>query len=488
MSATVAEQATKHVDDGLADRMAQSALLLTVRRVLITVVSGLSAALIARFLGPARYGPFASAMTICTFALATVDFGFGIYLAREMARRPAARPLLLSATLQVQIAWASLTTIAIVALGLATGGTRGSVLLVIAPSILASGLSAYRQIYYVTYRIRALTWIDVPINIGQSVIMAALAVIGQGPVVLAAVFSVTTVVNAAAVAMAGRRIILPQGGDRSARSELVRLSTGPGVSSLMATVYFGLDLVILGWLVDDVQLGQYGVAVKILSILVLVPGLVMTAVLPGLALEADDPRVLGRLAARVWHWLLTAGLPIAAGVCLFAKPLIIGFFGPAYAGAITSLRILSLAAALALLSNLTGILLMAKRLIRPQLVQNSIAIAVNFAGNVLLVPTFGIAAAAWLTVASEAIVVAGGLLSLRRGLMLGPVVKVSQRPVAAVAIACAAAGLAMLLSTPGAIAVYVVAFAIATTALKAWPSEFSLPSLRPRPVMARGQA
>jgi O-antigen/teichoic acid export membrane protein len=132
--------------------------------------------------------------------------------------------------------------------------------------------------------------------------------------------------------------------------------------------------------------------------------------------------------------------------------------------------------------------LMAKRLIRPQLVQNSIAIAVNLAGNVLLVPIFGISAAAWLTVASEAIVVAGGLLSLRGEIMLGPVVEVSRRPFVAVTIACGAAGCAMMLSTPGAIAIYVVAFAIATTALKAWPSEFSLPSLRPRPVIARGQA
>jgi O-antigen/teichoic acid export membrane protein len=481
-------RALERVDDGLAARMAESAVLLTVRRVLITAASGLSAALIARFLGPARYGPFASAMTICAFALATVDFGFGIYLSREMARQPMARSRLLSATLQVQLAWALLTSVAIVAIGLASGGTRGAVLLVVAPSILASGLSGYRQIYYVTYRIRSLSCIDVPICIAQSAIMAGLAALGEGPVLLAVVFSATTVLNAIAVALAGRRIIVPRGGDRSARSDLMRFSTGPGVSSLMATIYFGLDLVILGWLVDDVQLGQYGVAVKIMSILVLVPGLVMSAVLPGLALEADDPRALGRLAARVWHWLLAAGLPIAAGVCLFAKPIIIDLFGPAYAGAITSLRILSLAAAVALLSNLTGTLLMAKRLTRPQLVQNSVAIAVNFAGNMLLVPKFGIAAAAWLTVGSECIVVVGGLLSVGRAVSLAPIVDVSRRPVIAVAIACAAGGLVMLLSTPAAVVVYVVALAGATTVLKAWPGEFSLPSIRPRPLMLRGQA
>jgi O-antigen/teichoic acid export membrane protein len=485
MSATAARQ---HVDDGLAARMAESALLLTVRRVLITVASGLSAALIARLLGPARYGPFASAMTICTFALATVDFGFGIYLSREMARQPMARSRLLSATLQVQLAWAVMTSVAIVVLGLLTGGTRGAVLLVVAPSILASGLAGYRQIYYVTYRIRSLTWIDVPIFVCQSVIMAALAAIGGGAVLLAVVFSATTVVNAVAVAVAGRRIIVPRGGDRSARSELMRLSTGPGVSSLMATVYFGLDLVILGWLVDDVRLGQYGVAVKILSILVLVPGLVMSAVLPGLALEADDPHGLGRLAARVWHWLLTAGLPIAAGVCLFAKPIINDFFGPSYAGANPSLRILSLAAAVALLSNLTGSLLMARRLTRPQLVQNSVAITVNFVGNMLLVPRFGIAAAAWLTVASECIVVAGGLLSLSKAVSFAPILEVSRRPVLAVAIACGAGGLAMLLSTPAAVGIYVVALVSATTVLKAWPAEFSIPSIRPRPLMLREQA
>ena len=54
------------------------------------------------------------------------------------------------------------------------------------------------------------------------------------------------------------------------------------------------------------------------------------------------------------------------------------------------------------------------------------SIAVNFAGNLLLIPSFGIAAAAWLTVASEGIVVAGvlpGGPAARAGLQKGDLVE-----------------------------------------------------------------
>jgi O-antigen/teichoic acid export membrane protein len=427
-----------------------------------------------------------SALTLFTFALAFVDFGFGIYLAREMARRPAQRPRLLATTLQVQLTWSTVTAIAIVVLALITGGLRGTVLLVLAPAILVSGLGPYRQIYYVTYRIRELTRIDIPVNLLQSAAMVVAAALGAGVAVVAATFTVGTVVNTLWVAVRGHRLIRPSGADARLRRDLIRSSTGMGISSLMATVYFGLDLVLLGWLVSGSQLGQYGVAVKVLSLLVAIPGLVMSAALPGLSVEADDPGKVGRLAARVWHWLLIAGLPAVVGVAIFAKPLVDFVFGPAYHGAIEPLRVLSLAAALALASNLTGILMMSKRLVRPQLIQNTIAIIVNLTGNILLVPQYGIVAAAWLTVVSELVVVAGGLLSLRHSVDLRPLVEVTMRPVGVIAAAAALAELLLLASVPLGVIGFVAALGLGIAALHAWPEELTFPSWRGQPA-TRGQ-
>jgi O-antigen/teichoic acid export membrane protein len=468
--------------------MAESAVLLAVRRLLLTAASALSAAVVARLLGPAEYGPFVSALTLFTFALAFVDFGFGLYLAREMARQPDERRRLLSAALQVQLLWSTIAALAIVLVALTVGGRRGTVLLVLSPAVLVSGFGAYRQIYYVTYRIGELTRIDVPINLAQAAAMVAAAALGSSVALVAATFTAGTVINTLWVAIRGRRLIRPVRADRPMRRELIRSSTGMGISSLMATVYFGLDLVLLGWLVSGDQLGQYGVGVKILSLLVALPGLVMSAVLPGLSVEADDARAFGALAARVWHWLLVAGLPAVVGVALFAKPLVAIAFGSSYDGAVAPLRVLSLAAALALASNLTGILMMSRRLVGPQLIQNTIAIVVNFAGNLILVPRYGIIAAAWLTVVSEAVVVVGGLLSLRSRIELRPIIDVTVRPVAVLFAAALAAELLLQLSVPLSVVGYVAGLGIGLVVLRAWPDELRRPSLLWRAPAAGGPA
>jgi O-antigen/teichoic acid export membrane protein len=468
--------------------MAESAVLLAARRLLLTAASALSAAVVARLLGPAKYGPFVSALTLFTFALAFVDFGFSLYLAREMARRPEQRSRLLSATLQVQMLWSTITALGIIAIALTIGGSRGAVLLVLSPAVLVSGFGAYRQIYYVTYRVRELTRIDVPVNLAQSAAMVVAAALGSSVALVAATFTVGTVVNTLWVAFKGARLLEPVRADRPMRRELIRSSAGMGLSSLMATVYFGLDLVLLGWLVNGDQLGQYGVGVKILSLLVAVPGLVMSAVLPGLSVQADDAAAFGALAARVWHWLLVAGLPAVVGVALFAKPLVGIAFGRAYSGAVAPLRVLSLAAALALASNLTGILMMSKRLVGPQLVQNTIAIAINFAGNLILVPRYGIIAAAWLTVVSEVVVVAGGLLSLWRGIDLRPIADVTIRPLAALVAATLTAELLMLISVPLGALAYAAGIAVGIVVLHAWPDELRRPSLLWRAPPAEGPA
>jgi O-antigen/teichoic acid export membrane protein len=470
----------------VADRMAESAVLLAARRVLLTAASALAAAVVARLLGPARYGPFVSALTLYTFASAIVDFGFSLYLSREMARQEQLRPRLLAATIQVQVAWSAVTTLAMVVLAVAIGGSRGTVLLVIAPAVLVSGLGAFRQIFYVTYRIGELTRIDVPVNLAQSAAMVAVAVLGLGVAAVAATFTLGTIVNTLWVAARGVRLIPPARADRQMRRDLIGSSAGMGMSSLMATVYFGLDVVVLGWLVGPAALGQYGAGVKILSLLVSVPGLVMSAVLPGLSVEADEPSAFGALAARVWHWLLVAGLPAVVGVAVFAGPVVSVVFGPAYRGAVVPLRVLSLAAGLALASNLTGILMMSRRLVRPQLTQNTVAIVLNFAGNLALVPRYGIVAAAWLTVLSEAVVVGGGLISLRGTIDLRGVLGVTVRPAGVLLGAAAVAEALLVISTPLAVVAYLVAVGAGLVGLHAWPAELRRPSLLWRTPFAGG--
>ena len=167
---------------------------------------------------------------------------------------------------------------------------------------------------------------------------------------------------------------------------------------------------------------------KILTLLVMLPGLALNAALPGFARLERDPRAVGVLASRVWHWLATFGLPLCTAAFVFAEPVVRIAFGDGYETAVPLVRILALAGAVTLFANVLGTVLVAQGAVRPLLIQNGIALVVNVGGNFALVPRFGVTASAWLTVATERLVAAGSVYLVRA--RLGSIFEVarSRRP------------------------------------------------------------
>jgi O-antigen/teichoic acid export membrane protein len=257
---------------------------------------------------------------------------------------------------------------------------------------------------------------------------------------------------------------------RRDRVNLLRRSLPLGLVSVMATAYFTIDLVLLAWLVSSSELGSYAASTKVLSLLVVVPGLLMSAALPAVASSVSDPQALRALAMRLLHWLAAVGLPACVAAAIFARPLVRAAFGPDYEAAVPLVRILSGAAAITLLSNLLGTLLVARSIVRPMLLQNGAALGFNVVGNLALAPRYGVTASAWLTVGTELIVCGGALYLLRGSLGLGSVAEAGLRPAVAVA-GLAATGLALgswpTLGVPAAIGVFLVLLAT----LGAWPVE-----------------
>jgi O-antigen/teichoic acid export membrane protein len=96
--------------------------------------------------------------------------------------------------------------------------------------------------------------------------------------------------------------------------------------------------------------------------------------------------------------------------------------GDEFAAAADPLRLLLCAAALAYLSGLFGFALIAGGQERATLWLSLTALVVNLALNVALVPEHGATAAAAIAVGSEAMLLAGGWLLLRRRLALRPTV------------------------------------------------------------------
>ncbi|MEN3279599.1 MAG: hypothetical protein V7607_739 [Solirubrobacteraceae bacterium] len=468
-------------EDHSSSRVARSAVILSVRRGGFLVLSALSAAVLARELGLEGFGRWSAAFAFFQLLVAATDFGFSLVLGRDLSTEPSRRGRLLSAAVRAQSILALSLAVVLLVAAVASGvhSERGQALAALSPALALSGLVGFRQAFLVLYRTATLGAIDLATNAVAALAVIGVALAGGGVFGVALATSLGWSANTIAVYVTGRRLMPPAPATRDDRRALVRSALPLGAASLLASVYFTIDLVVLGWLVSAHEVGRYAAAVKLLTLLVTVPSLITVAALPGLSARAADRDELSRLAARIWHWLIAAGLPLCVATAIFAGPIVSVAFGPQYASSASVIRVLALAAALALATNVLGTLLTSQGLARPMLVQNTLALALNVGGNVVLAPRYGVIASAWLTVATEALVGLGALWALRGRLSLRPALAVSGRPLAAcLALGCVGAA---LLRWP-AIAVPAAALAdlAVILALRGWPVELLPGGLRTR--------
>jgi O-antigen/teichoic acid export membrane protein len=342
------------------------------------------------------------------------------------------------------------------------------------PAVALFGLNGIRQVFYANYQVARLGALDVATNFLQTILVVAIALAGGGPLAVAAAMSSMILVNTAVVTLAGLRLVDGGGSSRAVRRRMLTDSLPLGVYSLLASAYFTLDLSIVAFLVSSRQVAYYAAATKALSLLVTIPGLVVSAGLPGIASKVGDSRELGRLVARTWHWLTAVAVPLCVAVVLFAPLFVHIFYGRKFTPAIPLVRILALAGIAALLSNIFGAALIAAARTRWLIIQGSVALVFNVTGNLVLVPRFGVTASAWLTVATELGVAIGSALGLRGLVEFRWAAKVTVVPTLAIA-AMVGAWITTDHWVVASIVTSGLAFLAVLVTLGGWPEELSIP-------------
>jgi O-antigen/teichoic acid export membrane protein len=460
----------------LSNKMAKSASQLFIRRIAVQALSALSTAVLARKLGVSGFGAYSTGLAMYFLALSACDFGFGSVLGRELGSGRSDDGSIVRSMLRTQTTWSAAVGLGVVGFSIAVGLgiVRMQVLIVLAPAVALFGLSGVRQVFYANYQVARLGRLDVATNVLQVVVVVGTALAGGGPVAVAIAMSCMIMLNSIVVTVVGLRLVDDGTSSRDVRRRMLTDSLPLGVYSLLASAYFTLDLSIVGFLVSSHQVAYYAAATKALSILVIVPGLVVSAILPGMASKVGDSRDLGHLVARAWHWLTAVAVPLCIGVVLFAPWFVRIFYGRGFGPAVPLVRILALSGLAALLSNVFGAALIASKRSRWLIIQGSIALVFNVAGNLALVPRYGVVASAWLTVITEVGVALGSALGLRGLIEFRWALKVTLVPILAI---MAMVGVWMATDRwviPSIVASGLAFFAVLIT-LGGWPEELPLP-------------
>jgi O-antigen/teichoic acid export membrane protein len=188
-----------------------------------------------------------------------------------------------------------------------------------------------------------------------------------------------------------------------------------GLALAINTLYFRADTLIISFYEPYTQVGFYTLAYRILELALVVGAVFLNTTFPLLseAVEHDEPQAR-RMIQLSTDLFVILGFPLVAGGLVLAPQIVEFASGDDFAGAAEPLRILLAAGALAWINGVFGLALIAKNRQASALWLNVSALAFNVGLNFLLIPRYGIDAAAIVTVASEVLILAGSYVLMRR--------------------------------------------------------------------------
>lgn len=172
---------------------------------------------------------------------------------------------------------------------------------------------------------------------------------------------------------------------------------------LAMVIYVNSDTTMLGLIKGDTEVGLYSVSVKIYNIIQTLVTAVQTVLIPQLAIgyaNKDYPSI-NRLLRYGFNFMLVLGLPCLIGINIVAEGIVVILSGETYLGCVLSLRILTGALLASFMAGYLGNLIMLPAgKDKLSLISSCVSAILNIVLNLILIPYYGLNAAAFTTLVS----------------------------------------------------------------------------------------
>jgi O-antigen/teichoic acid export membrane protein len=378
-----------------------------------TLLAGLvTTAWTARVLGPDHFGILGFGTSMLAYAALFVNLGLSTYAIREIARdHDPARAATLAEhviTLRVLLALVIGLIYAPLILALDKPALVKTVLLVQALQLLGNAL-LLDFVYQATERMGVIATREIGTAFGT---MAAVLLLVREPddvVYAAAISAGSFLLNAGLMLVRFRRDFgrLRPRIDLTVWRRILAAAAPMAISVFAWAIFAHLDIVMLGFMAPQEQVGWYSASAKVLTLALTAAQIVMNAFIPQLAAAYGD---VEQMRARMRDYattMLSIGAVVAVGGVILAPAVLALLFGPAYTPATDALRLLMLSAGIVHLNMTFGNPLLVWHRQTAYMTVILVGGAVNALLNILLIPRWGIEGAALATVAAELTALAG---------------------------------------------------------------------------------
>jgi len=359
--------------------------------------------LVARTLGPDLYGVYAVALSVGALAAILMDGGFSKLLQRERARGSVALAEIVPALPALAYGHAMLSIIILSALALLLFPDYKMTTLV---TVWCFGAAVLNQYGLAVLRgdgrlVRDASWQIGNRTLSALCMAAAVLFLGASQPwhVLMAQFAGTATFGLfVALFLRVRPIFVVTPVVYRALLPLIWLD-------LATALYFRSDMVLLEFLkVPQAEVGHYGVAYRLIEALILLASPMGLILFRHFRQGSDMPvRMVKKMLLPPMSLAMLIGICLALSMWFFSDIFIALAYGQAYQGASKLLVILGCSLIFILPNGILNQAALALGLERWFAISATIAAIVNIVGNMLFIPVYGVMAAAWMTVITEAL-------------------------------------------------------------------------------------
>lgn len=380
-------------------------------KIVSTALGLFSIALITRYLGVEGYGQYATAMAFVGIFSIVADMGLYIYVVREISRDEAMSDRVVSNVFTFRI-------------------FSAGVLLALAP--IFALLFPYNSQIWLAILLMTLSYFFISLNqvlIGifqkrfDTKMVAVAEVIGRcalvGAVVVAIIlnFGLQSIVLATVIGSfinfiivfvsAKKHVKISLAFDFKLWREVLKVTWPIAISVVLNVIYFKIDTVFLSIMKTNRDVGLYSEAYKILEVLIAFPAIFAGLLMPLLSKSAfTDWDKFKRVIRKGFDFLILAGGAVVAVGFALAKPIVVIVGGEQFEPSARILQVLVFAVAAIFIGNLFANAVVAVDKQRKMVWAYLATAVISVIFYWLLIPKYSYMGAAWITVASEVLIMA----------------------------------------------------------------------------------
>lgn len=400
-------------------RVASNTAVQLAGKLLILAMGAVSITVLTRYLGPNRYGRYTFALMYTQLFGVLADVGLFTTVVREISKDPERTEELVGNVAALRLLLSLLVIAAAAGISLLLPykpDERLAILLAGVPllfGMLTNSLEPVFQARLQMGRAASAEVIGRAAALGLVVIVAALDLGFYAVIGAAAGGALATLV---AIWWLSRPLVRVRLQVRPQVWRAMLMASLPlGIALAINQVYVRADTLIISLSRSYTQVGFYTLAYRILELTLLLGTVFLNTTFPVITrtIAQDPPRAHRAIQLSV-DVLLLAGAPMVAGGLVLAPGIVRVAGGGQFAGATAPLRLLLFAGALMWVNGVFGFALIARERQVYTLWLNVAGLVFNVVLNVILIPRYGIVAAAAVTLASEVLILAGSYPLMQR--------------------------------------------------------------------------